>query len=191
MPTQVPSPFGLFEGYSPARRICARGPGAIEGCCPATHRTPASLPRRGVGPQANCLLRTLALSGGLHACGDPLKNGMQAWLTAILKSSKRRSGAAPLTNGMQAWLTAILKSSKRRLGAAPLKNGMQAWLTAIAAVLVEAGFSRSEAARRSEGALVQIQGALVVSRCLQSEKPFQRTLRGLPSTLMGQYSETP
>ena len=167
MPTQVPSPFGLFEGYSPARRICARGPGAIEGCCPATHRTPASLPRRGVGPQANCLLGTLALSGGLRACGDPLKNGMQAWLTAILKSSKRR------------------------LGAAPLKNGMQAWLTAIAAVLVEAGFSRSEAARRSEGALVQIQGALVVSRCLQSEKPFQRTLRGLPSTLMGQYSETP
>ena len=143
MPTQVPLPLGLFEGYSPARRICARGPGAIEGCCPATHRTPASLPRRGVGPQANCLLGTLALSGGLRACGDPLKNGMQAWLTAI------------------------------------------------AAVLVEAGFSRSEAARRSEGALVQIQGALGVSRCLQSEKPFQRTLRGLPSTLMGQYSETP
>ena len=106
-------------------------------------------------------------------------------------ASHSRACGDPLKNGMQAWLTASLKSSKRRLGAAPLKNGMQAWLTAIAAVLVEAGFSRSEAARRSEGALVQIQGALVVSRCLQSEEPFQRTLRGLPSTLMGQYSETP
>ena len=86
--------------------------------------------------QGNCLLGTMALSGGLHACSDQLKNGMQEWLTAI------------------------------------------------AAVLVEAGFSRPEAARRSEGALIHIQGALVVSRCLQNEEPFQRMLRELPSILM-------
>jgi AcrR family transcriptional regulator len=86
--------------------------------------------------QSNCLLGTMALSGGLEACGDQLKSGMHEWMTAI------------------------------------------------AALLVEAGFTRSEAMRRSEDAVIQIQGGLVVSRCMRSEEPFQRMLRRLPSSLL-------
>jgi AcrR family transcriptional regulator len=67
-----------------------------------------------------------------------------------------------------------------------LKEGIHDWLTAIAAVLMEAGLSRSVSRRRAEDALVQIQGALIVSRCLGSERPFLRTVRDLPRTLLAE-----
>lgn len=65
-----------------------------------------------------------------------------------------------------------------------LKGSVLEWMAALSAVLVRAGVGSAEAMRRAENALVQIQGALILTRCLQSEEPFRRVMRELPSTLL-------
>jgi TetR/AcrR family transcriptional repressor of lmrAB and yxaGH operons len=72
-----------------------------------------------------------------------------------------------------------------------LKQSMNDWLRALAEVLADAGYSRADSARRSEEALALIQGALILSRCLQSEEPFMRAIRDLPHNLLAGRPELP
>jgi AcrR family transcriptional regulator len=57
-------------------------------------------------------------------------------------------------------------------------------VAALAGLLERAGVAHGEAERRAEGAMVAIEGALVVSRALGSNDPFHRMLRELPERLL-------
>ena len=52
-------------------------------------------------------------------------------------------------------------------------------------VSVDAGFSAKEARLRAERAIVEIEGALVLSRAAGNNAPFQRALARLPDILIG------
>ncbi len=54
----------------------------------------------------------------------------------------------------------------------------------LAEVVAETGVERDLAARRAEDAVIDLQGALVVSRGLQSTEPFRRTLATLADRLL-------
>jgi hypothetical protein len=65
-----------------------------------------------------------------------------------------------------------------------VQAALERWSGAIAAVLEEAGLSSDLARERGEDAVIQIQGALVVSRGLADLKPFSRTVFELPTRLL-------
>lgn len=53
-------------------------------------------------------------------------------------------------------------------------------------ILLSAGIDDSAAAHRAESAIIQVQGALVVSRVKGNNEPFLKTLSALPSQLLSQ-----
>lgn len=58
------------------------------------------------------------------------------------------------------------------------------WLDALSQVLTEAGLDYQTARQRAEDALVQVEGGLVLSRCLGDTAPFMRTMERLPQQLL-------
>lgn len=59
------------------------------------------------------------------------------------------------------------------------------WIQSLAGLVVEAtGIARKDARIRAEDAVIQIQGALVLSRGTGNTKAFGRTLRSLPHALL-------
>ncbi len=64
-----------------------------------------------------------------------------------------------------------------------LKSTLQAWIKAFAEVARESGLSISDARRRAEQAVGQIEGSLILSRVLGDTKPFRRALDELPGLL--------
>jgi hypothetical protein len=54
----------------------------------------------------------------------------------------------------------------------------------LAHVLEEGGLSQMMARQRAEDAVMQIQGALVLTRGLDSTAPFERVLQQLPDRLL-------
>ena len=66
---------------------------------------------------------------------------------------------------------------------ASLRQTLLDWINAIAEVLVEAGQEPKSARLRAEDAVMQIEGALVLSRCFGHTEPFQRAIASLPKTL--------
>lgn len=65
----------------------------------------------------------------------------------------------------------------------PIQHTLNAWLNTLAQVLIEAGFDPESAMQRAEDAIIQVEGALVLSRCMGNTAPFQRTIKNLPETL--------
>ncbi len=65
-----------------------------------------------------------------------------------------------------------------------LKATFHAWIEALTAVLREAGLPARLATERAEDAVLEIQGALVLSAALDSCHPFRRTLNDLPARLL-------
>lgn len=65
-----------------------------------------------------------------------------------------------------------------------LQNGVRKWIAAVAAVLVEAGVAPDAAGRRAEGAVIRVQGALVVSRALADRRLFLDAVAGLVEQLL-------
>lgn len=65
-----------------------------------------------------------------------------------------------------------------------VKARMQLIIEALAEVLVEAGIEEEIARIRSEDAIAQIQGALVVVRILDDIEPFERVIQGLVGELL-------
>ncbi len=66
-----------------------------------------------------------------------------------------------------------------------IAQGFQGWIGELAEVLREAGFAPKEARRRAEDAVIRVQGALVLARGLGQPGPFERVLRELPDSLLG------
>jgi hypothetical protein len=66
---------------------------------------------------------------------------------------------------------------------AALRQTVTAWIEGIAKVLVEAGQDPQSARLRAEDAIIQIEGSLVLSRCLGNTESFQRTIAELPEIL--------
>lgn len=87
--------------------------------------------------------------------------------------------------GRDACLLGLLALSPARdLFQLAVQSALTRWASAIADVLIEAGLPRSEAKERGEDAVIQIQGALIVARGLDSTAPFARTLKQLPEKLL-------
>lgn len=60
---------------------------------------------------------------------------------------------------------------------------LNAWITSLALVLAETGIPLKEARQRAEDAVIQVQGALVLTRGLKSTEPFERVLQQIPVKL--------
>jgi len=60
-----------------------------------------------------------------------------------------------------------------------------AWIAALSAALREAGFDDEDAVRRAADVVMEVEGALMLSRGLADTGPFQRVLRRLPAVLLG------
>jgi AcrR family transcriptional regulator len=65
-----------------------------------------------------------------------------------------------------------------------LQQSFSAWIDAMAALLQEAGFDPATARERAEDAVVQIQGALILSGGLEDPSPFRRVLQRLPDQML-------
>ena len=59
-----------------------------------------------------------------------------------------------------------------------------AWIRDLKQVLTEAGVSSEEAQQQSENAVMQIQGALVLTLGLNNTALFEQILQTLPETLL-------
>ena len=66
----------------------------------------------------------------------------------------------------------------------PIQRALGAWLEALSQVLTEAGCDYRTARERAEDAIIRIEGALVLSRCLGDTTPFMRTVERLPEQLL-------
>ncbi|PZU98936.1 MAG: TetR/AcrR family transcriptional regulator [Pseudanabaena sp.] len=65
----------------------------------------------------------------------------------------------------------------------PIQQTLSAWIAALADVLVEAGQDVVVARCNAEDAIAQIEGTLVLSRCLGNNEPFKRAINNLPKIL--------
>jgi len=72
---------------------------------------------------------------------------------------------------------------------AQIKQALNVWIDAVAEVLIDAGIERSLARQRAEDAILQIQGALVLTRGLEDTAPFERVLQHLPEILLTRAEE--
>jgi TetR/AcrR family transcriptional regulator, lmrAB and yxaGH operons repressor len=61
---------------------------------------------------------------------------------------------------------------------------LNAWIERLAVVLAEIGIPTKLARQRAEDAVIQVQGALVLVRALDSTEPFERILQQLPVRLL-------
>ena len=65
---------------------------------------------------------------------------------------------------------------------------LNAWIDSLAMVLAETGIPAQEARQRAEDAVIQVQGALVLTRGLDSTAAFERVLQQLPAKLLAPVS---
>ena len=64
------------------------------------------------------------------------------------------------------------------------QQALRAWLDKLTQVLSETGLSGEQARQQAEDAVMQIQGALVLTRVLDSSAAFERVLEQLPEKLL-------
>jgi len=69
-----------------------------------------------------------------------------------------------------------------------VNQALNAWINSLTEVLIEAGLPLKQARQRAEDAVIQVQGALVLTRGLNSTKPFERVLQQLPVKLLESVS---
>lgn len=87
--------------------------------------------------------------------------------------------------GTQPCLLAILGAGTgRKVFHDRVKAVLTAWIEAIANVLIESGIDETLALKRSQDALIAIQGALIVSQSLDDATLFLRTIQRLPQVLL-------
>lgn len=82
------------------------------------------------------------------------------------------------------WAVLLLGESSDDLFGNRIKQALSRWIEAIATVLQEAGLDARQAHERAEEAVLRIQGALILSRGLNSTAPFQRTIDTLKNDLL-------
>ena len=57
-----------------------------------------------------------------------------------------------------------------------IRQTLTAWIDALTQLLIESGQDAKTASERAEDAIMQIEGSLVLSRCLGKTEPFQRAI---------------
>ncbi|TFW08492.1 TetR/AcrR family transcriptional regulator [Oxalobacteraceae bacterium OM1] len=88
-------------------------------------------------------------------------------------------------NGERACLTDLFTMGEAgELFQEHFAKGVRALIKAIARVVQEAGFTPDDASTRAEDAVIAIQGALIVSRALGDQRPFQRVMRDMTAKLL-------
>jgi TetR/AcrR family transcriptional regulator, lmrAB and yxaGH operons repressor len=88
-------------------------------------------------------------------------------------------------HGQQDCLLALLSIGKaHELFQKQVQQALNLWIDSLAAVLVDAGITVTTARQRAEDAIVQIQGAIVVTRGLNSTATFERILKQIPESLL-------
>jgi hypothetical protein len=88
-------------------------------------------------------------------------------------------------HGQQDCLLALLSIGEAQaLFQGRVRQALNLWIDSLAAVLVESGITPTTARHRAEDAIVQIQGALVLTRGLNNTATFERILQQLPEMLL-------
>lgn len=65
-----------------------------------------------------------------------------------------------------------------------VQQALNLWIDSLATVLVDAGITPVTARQRAEDGIAQIQGAIVLTRGLNSTTTFERVLQQIPETLL-------
>lgn len=81
-------------------------------------------------------------------------------------------------------LATLALGESRDLFYAQIRKALNVWIDTLAEVLVETGFKPDQARNRAEDAIIQIQGALILTRGLGNTAPFERVLQRLPEDLL-------
>lgn len=88
-------------------------------------------------------------------------------------------------HGQQDCLLALLSIGEAHaLFQRQIQQALNLWIDSLAAVLVDAGLTPTTARQRAEDAIVQIQGALVLTRGLNNTTTFERILQQMPEMLL-------
>ena len=88
-------------------------------------------------------------------------------------------------HGEQACLLALLSAGEaHNLFGAQVQAALNLWIDSLAKVAIEAGVAPKVARSRAEDAVLQIQGALVLTRGLNDTAIFKRVLKRLPEMLL-------
>lgn len=88
-------------------------------------------------------------------------------------------------HGQQDCLLALLSIGEaRELFGQQIERSLTVWIDCLAKVAIESGINPTTARQRAEDAVLQIQGALVMSRGLNNTAIFKRVLKHLPSMLL-------
>lgn len=88
-------------------------------------------------------------------------------------------------HGKQSCLLSILSmGDSKESFSAQIQPAFESLIESISVVLVDAGFSKTDANERAEDAILQIQGSLVLSRVLNNNSSFQRVMTRLPHSLL-------
>jgi AcrR family transcriptional regulator len=81
-------------------------------------------------------------------------------------------------------LAVLLLGESKELFQTQIKFSLNIWIDTLAEVLVDGGLAPDLARQRAEDAILQIQGALVLSRGLGDTASFERVIKCLPEFLL-------
>ena len=88
-------------------------------------------------------------------------------------------------HGQQDCLLALLSIGEAHdLFQTQVQQALNLWIDSLTTVLIDAGITPATARYRAEDAIVQIQGAIVLTRGLNSTATFERILNQIPETLL-------
>ncbi|KAB8335467.1 TetR/AcrR family transcriptional regulator [Scytonema tolypothrichoides VB-61278] len=117
----------------------------------------------------------VAILEPLHRSGEPRKR-----IQAMNESLKQFYNC-----GRDACLLALFSlGDSNDLFHEQVNQMLNAWIDGLAQVLEEVGLSKTQARQRAEDAVIQVQGALVLTRGLNNTAPFERVLEQLPDQLL-------
>lgn len=125
---------------------------------------------------------------------DYLNRGLQENILAPLQSDLPPADRIRAMNkninafyhqGEQPCLLALLSVGEAHdLFQSQIQQALDLWIKSLAQVAIEVGVNSETAYQRAEDAVLQIQGALVLSRGLNNTAIFKRVLKRLPEMLL-------
>lgn len=88
-------------------------------------------------------------------------------------------------HGQQDCLLALLSIGEaHHLFQGQVQQALNLWINSLATVLMDAGITPTTAHHRAEDAIAQIEGAIVLTRGLNSTATFERILKQIPEALL-------
>ena len=125
---------------------------------------------------------------------DYLNQGLQTQILAPLRSDHPLADRLLAMNdnidmfysqGEKSCLLALLNVGEAHdLFQNQIQQMLELWIDSLAKIALEAGVNPKIARQRAEDAVLQIQGALVLSRGLNNREIFKRVLKHLPEMLL-------